>query len=245
MRAAISLEPTVPAREAAAARAHGRGQRMPVTLATALDGPEAWRALAPGERRVCAALPTRSRRRDFRAGRLAAKRATADLDVALRSAARAEGSCLPETGGAERQRSGPVARVSLAHRDGRALAAAVPPGIDVGVDLERRGAVRPREAAYFLGGKELPLLRRLDATALWVLKEAAWKLLRCDATTPFHALRLRLTPAAAAALARGLPAPLELLLEGRGRCARARLVTPWRGYVGCVMTGHETQGRGS
>jgi 4'-phosphopantetheinyl transferase EntD len=140
-------------------------------LALGIDGPAATACLTPAERRVCAALPSDARRRDWRAGRLAAKRAV-----------RAAGL--------------PAARltVSIAHVAGRAAAvAALAPG-RVGIDLERAGSVRPAQARYFLTRAERRLARRLGLTVLWTLKEAAWKALRADDATPFLALEVHAGP---------------------------------------------------
>ena len=140
-------------------------------LALGLDGPTAAACLTPAERRACAALPSDVRRRDWRAGRLAAKRAV--------RAARL-----------------PAARLtlSIAHVAGRAAAVAVPAPGRVGIDLERAGAVRAAQARYFLTRAERRLARRLGLTVLWTLKEAAWKALRADDATPFAALELHADP---------------------------------------------------
>jgi len=141
------------------------------SYALALDGPLAAACLTAAERRACAALPGAVRRRDWRAGRLAAKRAV--------RAARL-----------------PAARltVSISHVAGRAAAVAAPAPSRVGIDLERAGAVRPAQARYFLTRAERRLARRLGLTTLWTLKEAAWKALGADDATPFAALEVHADP---------------------------------------------------
>lgn len=141
--------------------------RYPYALALELDGPRAAASLTAAERRVCSALPGAARRRDWRAGRIAAKRAAALLGAA----------------------AAPVT-VSLAHVAGRAAAVAAPGRVRLGVDLERAGAVHPDHARYFLTAVERRLARRLTLTTLWALKEAAWKALALNPATPFTALQL-------------------------------------------------------
>jgi 4'-phosphopantetheinyl transferase EntD len=124
--------------------------------------------------------------------------------------------------------SGPV-RVSVSHRGSHAVAAAVPAGIHVGVDLELRGMVPPESARHFLDRQERAEGRRgHDLTSLWTLKEAAWKALLLDAATPFHALRLRFDRRAALC---GLEIP------SRGRAYRAHAVErqPFAGVLLAVV----------
>src|SRR5688500_14007121 len=100
--------------------------RAPFMAATAVDGPRARTTLSAAERRIGAQLPSAQRRRDYRVGRLAARRALGRL----------------------RETEGAV--VSVAHRDGLAVAAAVAGPARVGVDLERRFSVSPPEGRFFL-----------------------------------------------------------------------------------------------
>lgn len=169
----------------------------------ALDGPLAAAALTRAERCACAALPGPARRADWRAGRLAAKRAV-------------------QTAGL------PAVRLtlSISHVAGRGAAIAVPAPARVGIDLERAGAVRPAHARYFVTRVEQRLARRLGLTALWTLKEAAWKALDLPNATPFGALELR-------ADAHGRV--VEVSLCGVGRPARAMLARPWPGFVLAVV----------
>jgi 4'-phosphopantetheinyl transferase EntD len=175
--------------------------RTPYALA--LDGPLAAACLTAAERRACAALPGAARRRDWRAGRLAAKRAVQAAGL-------------------------PAARLTLciSHVAGRGAAIAVPAPARVGIDLERAGAVRPAHARYFVTRVERRLARRLGLTALWTLKEAAWKALDLPHATPFGALELR-------ADARGRV--VEVSLRGVRRAARAMLARPWPGFVLAVV----------
>lgn len=193
------------------------------SVAVARDGSAARRALGPRDRERCAGLATAGARRDFRAGRLAARRAVAGL---VAGSGRVEGVSKRVEGGSGRVEG---VRVSLAHRGGRGLAAAVAPGAAVGVDLEREGAVAPRETRYFLTARERAACRGLDPTELWTLAEALWKLLELSRRVPFHALE-------------AVPDPAEGVVHvrhgGRGlRALRARyrIVRPWPGWVGAVV----------
>jgi 4'-phosphopantetheinyl transferase superfamily len=88
-----------------------------------------------------------------------------------------------------RVRALPVA-LTVSHRLGRAVAAAHPTGLAMGVDLERLGSVPAGLERLFLSATERALLARYDATTLWALKEAAWKALGLEAAAPFHSLTL-------------------------------------------------------
>lgn len=177
-----------------------------VAVAVARDGAAARRALGPRDRERCAGLPTAGARRDFRAGRLAARRAVAGL---VAGSGRVEG-----------------VKVSLAHRAGRGLAAAAAPGAGVGVDLERENAVAPRETRYFLTARERAAWRDLDPTELWTLAEALWKLLRLARSVPFHALEVVPDPEEGV---------VHVRLPGQSLRARYRIVRPWPGWVGSVV----------
>jgi 4'-phosphopantetheinyl transferase EntD len=173
------------------------------SYALALDGPLAAACLTAAERRACAALRSAARRRDWRAGRLAAKRAVHAAGL-------------------------PAARLtlSISHVAGRGAAIAVPAPARVGIDVERAGAVRPAQARYFLTRAERRLARRLGLTALWTLKEAAWKAFRADDATPFGALELHA----------GRRGGIEgVSLHGRRHPARAVLARPWPGFVLAVV----------
>ena len=159
-----------------------------MSVATAYHGLRARSCLTARERQECQRLPAHARS-DFQVGRLAAKRAVALLLPAAR---------LQEVDLVSGANDAPCARwrgvqlvgsISIAHRDGRAIAAASGPGIQVGVDLERRHAVPRTQGRYFLTDRELQA-GIPDASVLWALKEAVWKLLRLNSECPFHTLEL-------------------------------------------------------
>jgi len=139
--------------------------RIQLATATTLEATD--QELTASEQAACGLLPGEERRGDFRAGRLAARRAAARL-------------------------SAPV-HVSVTHRDGLAAAVAAPAGVRPGVDLERVGAVAGAHARYFLTPRERRA-GRFDPTILWSLKEAAWKALRLKPGTPLTALELEFDP---------------------------------------------------
>src|SRR3954463_7753628 len=164
------------------------------TLAVACSGEMRLCALTPREQREYASLPHAARKRDWLAGRYAAKRAlAARWDVppdrielasipgaaprpSLRNPA---GSCSPLPD-----------RLTIAHRDGIALAAAFPSTILVGVDIERAGELSPVELRYILSESERPPCDGVDPTLVWVLKEPAWKALGLTPRTPLSSPQL-------------------------------------------------------
>jgi len=206
---------------------------MPVVChyAVAVDHPAADRWLTTSERRACAAVPWPEGRSDWRAGRIAAKRAAAGA-LGLDDPTRV--TLVPLPGGAPHialrgpfgtHRIIPLA-VSLAHRSGRAAAAAtIEPG-ELGIDLELAGQVRAAHAGYYLSRAERELAGWYGLTALWTLKEAAWKALRCDDTVPFTALELRFDTAGAVD---------GVSLRGTVRRAAAGVLHPWPGYVLAIV----------
>lgn len=205
-------------------------------LALEIDGPLAAASLTAAERRACAALPTIARRRDWRAGRLAAKRAAAQM-LGLSDLQAVEVRSRPGAQPLVRFPGLPTVvpmTLSIAHAAGRAAAVVARGDTRVGVDLERAGTVRSAYARYFLGDAEQSIARRVGLTALWVLKEAAWKALGLGADTAFTALELHLGRD-------GRLAALSLL--GRRRPARAWLSRPWPGFVLAVVTLRERGGR--
>lgn len=188
----------------------------------------AYRWLTRSERGADASQPSAQARRDFRAGRVAAKRAAASLlamdrldrlEIAACPGAPPEVRLLDERGGGS-QRTRLV--VSLSDRDGRGAAMAAPAGARIGVDLERAGAVAEAHARYFLTPRERLGRTEGDLTALWALKEAAWKALRLSDATPFAALELHTNEDGALS---------GLSLGGVWRRARARFSEPWPGWV--------------
>ena len=168
------------------------GAGYTLVVATCDDLPSC--ALTPREQREYDGLPHQPRRRDWLAGRSAAKRA-----ICLRwdvPAARIELVSIP--GAAPRAiirtRTGRWAplpdRLTITHRDGIGLAAAFPSTAKVGVDLERAAELSPRALRYIASEAERSSLRDIDPTLVWVLKEAAWKALDLQSTAPLSSLQL-------------------------------------------------------
>ncbi len=124
--------------------------------------------LSPQERSEFDLLSHDVRRRDWLAGRRAAKRAIA---------AHATSSVGPTS-------------VSISHCDGLGLAAIADHPVRIGVDLERDGQIAREHRRYFLAPAEWTIADRVGATLVWALKEAAWKALALTDATPFTALRL-------------------------------------------------------
>lgn len=197
-------------------------------------------ALTTAERRQCAALPTAAHRADYRAARLAAKRAILHSPGLAPAAGRAsEGDALRRVCVRRRAGGAPAVTVcddggrwraarlalSLAHRDGRAVAAAAS-GRRVGVDVERAGGVAAAHARYFSVAAERERGPR-DVTVLWALKEAAWKALALGADRPLAALALEFTAGGDVA---------AVVIDGRRLAARAAMLRPWRRHLVAVMT---------
>ena len=197
-----------------------------MVTATATDGAMARSALTLNELKCCETLANTRRQGDFRAGRLAAKRAAReflgprpDRTMEVRSGADAPPRlALLDPRGSERKAD---IELSLSHRDGRAVAAAATAGLRIGVDLELVGAVPRRLARYFLAPSEEGLVADGDPTLLWSLKEAAWKALGLGRSMPFKSLELRCDRGGAlqGVLVRGSFVPM-----------RARVMSPWPDY---------------
>ena len=208
---------------------------LPYCVAVASDRPADDRLFTPTECLALAAMKDAGRRRDWRAGRIAAKRAAARL-AGAGSPERFE--LLPVAGRAPRvvvrQDDGTASpaslTISLAHRDGRAAAIAAPPGARVGVDVERVGTIPVAHQRYFLTPGERSRAGRRDPAELWALKEAAWKALACDTSLPFSALELRFG---------GSGALCAITIQGTSVAARATVRRPWRGYVVAVVRAME------
>jgi 4'-phosphopantetheinyl transferase EntD len=182
-------------------------RRARYVVAKAVDGALARQTLTAAEEEAANGFPSDQRRRDYRAGRLAARRALARL--------------------AERDAAASGARpvVSVAHVAGRAIAAAAPGNVRVGVDLERSHRVSPREGRLFLTHAELGV-RVADVTVLWALKEAAWKALLLPPSVPFHDLELTFGGAGRLTAVR---------LYGQCLPASADVLRPWPDHVATVV----------
>lgn len=112
--------------------------------------------------------------------------------------------------------------LSLAHRDGLAVAIAARSECHVGIDLERLDGVAPEHARYFLTSREQAAARLLTPTLLWVVKEAVWKALSLRDDVPLTALELDID---ARGTLRGI------WLRGGWRAAAATLLSPWPNYL--------------
>lgn len=144
--------------------------------AAELDAPsfdaKSW--LTPAEAAAWAAFPSEKRRRDWLAGRVAAKRALA------RATRRPASECAvePDPSGRPRPASG-TASLSIAHCELGGAAAASTAGL-VGVDWEPVRPLERRAVELFASEAELRGLgadfQPEDAIRLWTLKEAALKL---------------------------------------------------------------------
>jgi phosphopantetheinyl transferase (holo-ACP synthase) len=201
------------------------------TLALAIDSPagEAW--LTDAERLACAAIADARRRRDWRAARLAGKWAVAGT-LGLRRSDDVEILTVPGSppSVAVREEDGGVrladVTLSLAHRHGRGAAVAAAGQTAVGVDLERETAIPAEHERYFLTAAERVARRRWTATALWALKEAAWKALRCADSVYFATLELCFDEGL---VVRGVS------LGGAMHPASATLTEPWPGFLLAVV----------
>ena len=201
-------------------------------LALAADAAGALSCLSAAERTDYVALRTDARRRDWLAGRLAAKRAVACAlsvhDLArVELAARPGAAPHPMLRAADGDRLPLPLALSITHCDGRAAAAVGAEWVRLGVDLERRGGVAPRRQSYFLSAAERARAGVMDTTSLWALKEAAWKALGCGDELPFRALELRLDEAGRVR---------AVACHGAEHDACAAFVDPWPGYVLAVCS---------
>jgi 4'-phosphopantetheinyl transferase len=171
-------------------------ERAPFTYAIAHGAAVGTDFLTRAERSEYDALRYDVRRRDWLAGRYAAKRAVArrrglSIDrLSLETRAGAAPSCSYLAHGS---RTALSLTVSIGHCAGIAIAAASDRTTSIGVDIEREDTVDPHECRLFLGAREHAIRSQLDATLAWVLKEAAWKALRLRDDIPFAALELDLT----------------------------------------------------
>lgn len=201
-------------------------ERVPIYCATARDCAAALSALTPAESASMYRLAGIARAADWRAGRLAAKRAVSAalggkslrrIEIGSRGDERPR--ALLTTAGLRR----PVhVALSLAHSGGRAVAA-VTRGVRVGVDIERVRRIPAEHARFFLTASE----RRsgLSELVCWTVKEAAWKALGLTRADPFMALELIWNGAELAAVR---------CAEVK-RKARAVVTHSWSGFVIAVV----------
>jgi 4'-phosphopantetheinyl transferase EntD len=198
----------------------------PYTIAFASSSAPAIGALTQGERREYDGLPHEGRRRDWLAGRCAAKRAVAARcgvplhHIQLESRSGAAPLCMVLD---DHRRWTPTRlSISIAHRDGWAIAAAAEPSMRVGVDIDRAGEIVPEHLRYFLAPRERRCGGLIDASLAWVLKEAAWKALALGSDVPFTAIQLSFD--------RGTRALQGVWVESTWLAARAHIVRFARPY---------------
>jgi 4'-phosphopantetheinyl transferase EntD len=150
--------------------------------------------LAPDEYREYAVLTHDLRRRDWLAGRSAAKRAIsthcAISSAEVRLVSRSGNSPFAVRRTDDESWSALPLSISISHQDGHALAAVVDGPARVGVDLAPAGEISREHQRYFLAPTEWCIAERIGATVVWALKEAAWKALSLTESTPFSALAL-------------------------------------------------------
>ena len=178
--------------------------------------------LTPEERATCSGLPA-YRRADWRAGRLAARRAAATIlggvpASRLSIRATAAGRPLVAIEGSTTKRGLLPVNVSISHRNGHGAAAA-DRRRRVGVDVEHRVELPAAARSYFLSPSE-ERGSGLDGVTLWALKEAAWKALGCDSSTPFEDLELIFAPDLVAIRLRSSVYP-----------AHAKVLSAWSDHV--------------
>ncbi|HEY2378212.1 MAG TPA: 4'-phosphopantetheinyl transferase superfamily protein [Gemmatimonadaceae bacterium] len=174
-----------------------RKESAPYSLAFATSEAASLRALTLRERRDHARLAHEPRQRDWLAGRLAAKRAVGAFlctslplhHIELESQTGAAPRCLVRNDLIEPWTLAPLL-LSIAHRDGIAIAAASNPSTRIGVDIECAGEIDTEQHRYFLAPSELADTKRLGATLIWVLKEAFWKALGLSQALAFTSVQL-------------------------------------------------------
>ena len=114
-------------------------------------------------------------------------------------------------------------KLSIAHRDGRAIAAVARGGNSIGVDIERAGSIEAAELRMFATPSERT--SGLEPTTLWILKEAAWKALVCPTSMPFQSLQCEFS--------RGRLNGVRV--NGRQLRAHAHVWSPWQGWLAAVV----------
>jgi 4'-phosphopantetheinyl transferase len=158
-----------------------------VLLAAASELPPGEEWLRPTERATLLRLRVPKRRRDFRLGRFAAKRAMALLDGCEKAFALRRFEVRPAPGGAPlafRDGAPLAVGLSISHSDGWASAAVHRGTRPLGCDVERIEArsaafledyLTPSERAFAVSGPEIE--HPLRATLVWSAKEAVMKAL--------------------------------------------------------------------
>lgn len=116
--------------------------------------------------------------------------------------------------------------ISVSHHDGCGLAAVADSPARVGVDLARLGEIQPEHQRYFLAPSEWSVAERIGATAVWALKEAAWKALSISPDTPFSSLEVVLDSD---------DKLCGLRLDGRWISATGRTWRFSRGFIAAVV----------
>ncbi|HKW46380.1 MAG TPA: 4'-phosphopantetheinyl transferase superfamily protein [Gemmatimonadaceae bacterium] len=199
-----------------------RRPSAPYTLALATSESAPLSALTRRERRDFGQLAHETRRREWLAGRCAAKRAISAFRGVRGPLHHIE--LEPQAGGAprclvrddvERWTLAPLV-LSIAHTHGVAIAAATSCSTRIGVDIERAGDIDAHEYQYFLAPSELAYAQRLGVTLLWVLKEALWKALGLSQALAFKSVQL--------AFFHDTDTLAGAWVEGKWICARARRV---------------------
>ena len=152
--------------------------------------------LTPRERYEHDRLPHEPRRREWLAGRVAAKRAIGGFlgaslpfhHIELEPQAAAAPRCLVRDD-VERWTLAPLV-LSIAHSGGLAIAVATNASTQIGVDVECAGRIECTDERYFLAQSERAHAQRFGATLLWVLKEALWKALGLSQALAFTSVQL-------------------------------------------------------
>jgi len=172
-------------------------QSAPYSLAFATGDDVSLRMLTRRERRDHDRLPHEPRRREWLAGRLAAKRSITTFlgaslplhHIELEPRTGAAPRCLLRDDVVERWTLAPLV-VSIAHGDDVAIAVATRQSTRIGVDIERAGEIDSDQHRFFLARGELTDAQRVGATLFWVLKEAFWKALGLSRALAFTSVQL-------------------------------------------------------
>jgi 4'-phosphopantetheinyl transferase EntD len=162
-----------------------------VSIARASSKPLGANELALAEQHEFSELAHETRRRDWIAGRRAAKRAISKHYALAPADVRLAGRTDAPPVAVVRATSSPLPlSISISHHDGVGLAAVADRPARIGVDLARLGEIDREHCRYFLTAAELSVVDRVDPTVLWALKEAAWKALSLPADRTFASVEL-------------------------------------------------------